>query len=67
MIWLYLPTSSPTIKQSNITKGQSKPNRKEEDEAYRVLLLAVQAVHMHRFKICPCLKKNSFNYPYFLS
>ena len=36
LIWLYPPTSFPTIKQSNRTKGKSKPNRKEEDEAYRV-------------------------------
>ena len=40
MIWSYSPTSFPTIEQSNRTKDQSKPNRKEKDEAYRVLLLA---------------------------
>ena len=58
LIWSYSPTSFPTIKQSNRAKGQSKPNRKEDDEAYRVLLLAV---HMHRFRICPCFKKNSLS------
>ena len=45
MIWSYSPTSFPTIEQSNRTKGQSKPNRKEEDEAYRVLLLAVHQIN----------------------
>ena len=58
LIWTYSPTSFPNIKQSNRTKGQSKPNRKEDDEAYRVLLLAI---HMHRFRICPCFKKNSLS------
>ena len=52
LIWSHSPTSFTPIKQSNRTKDQSKPNKKEEDEAYRVLLLAVNSIDSEYLGCC---------------